>query len=136
MAGIDRNTGKLLAGWPHVVQSLHVLFTTSFGSRVMRRYFGSQVPQLLGNNLVPSTITRFLAAVITAIELWEPRFRVVKVDIDATRNTPESLRLGRLAMTVRGEYRPRALEGDFTPARGEYFLTVGLSGGSIEVQAT
>lgn len=132
MAGINRRTGKLLIGWPHVVQSLVVLFTTSFGTRVMRRYFGSDVPRLLGQNITKRTILLFMSAVIVAIELWEPRFRVSKVDVDDD-NTPESLRKGNLKMTVRGVYYPRGQFGDFTPAPGEYTLTIanGGTGGII-----
>ena len=133
MAGINRETGKWLSGWLHVVQSLGVLFTTTYGQRVMRRYFGSQVPGLLGENLTSATVLKFISAVVVAIELWEPRFRVSKVDVDPDANTPERLRQGFLAMSVRGVYRPRALSGDFTPARGEYVLSVGLAGSTIKV---
>jgi len=113
MAGLNRDTGKLLDGWPHVVQSLMVIFTTGFGTRVMRRWFGSSVPQLLGESIVPSTVVRFYGAVATAIELWEPRFRVTKVTPLAA--APEATRGGLLGLRIDGEYRPRGHLGDFTP---------------------
>jgi phage baseplate assembly protein W len=34
MAGIDRATGRLLDGWPHVVQSIVVIITTTYGERM------------------------------------------------------------------------------------------------------
>lgn len=117
MAGIDRFTGKVIDGWPHVVQSIQVIFTTRFGERVMRTWFGSEVPQLLGRNMVPSTVVAFFSAIVTAIELWEPRFRIVKI-------TPLSVdRQGHLALRIDGEYRPRGHLGDPTPAAGDYSLT-------------
>lgn len=126
MAGIDRNTGKLLAGWPHVVQSLMVLFTTHFGVRIMRRYFGSNVPPLLGENMTRITILRFTAAVMAAIDVWEPRFGITKVDMpsSAAGNSPEKVRQGQLQFTLRGVYRPRGHLGDFTPAQGEHALVI------------
>lgn len=133
MAGINRATGKLLDGWPHVVQSLQVLFTTSYGQRVMRRYFGSDVPRLLGENITRATVLRFCSAVVVAIDLWEPRFRVTKIDFDRALDTPETLRAGRLAMTLRGVYRPRGHLGDVTPDRGTHALIVGLGSEGIEV---
>lgn len=133
MAGINRDTGKMLSGWPHLVQSLGVLFTTHIGARLMRRHFGAESPDLLGENLVPATILRFAGTIIVAVELWEPRFRVRKIDISRDANTPEKLRLGRVSMAIRGEYRPRGHLGDPTPARGDYTLTVGIGSGGFEV---
>ena len=108
--GIDRRTGKMLTGWDHVKQSLDVIFTTSFGERVMREYFGSLVPNLLGRNITPEEIVPYFSAVVSAIEQWEPRFRVTKiVPLEVTRG-------GLFKFAIDGVYRPRALQGDFTAA--------------------
>lgn len=124
--GIDMRTGRPLSGWPHVAQSIEVILTTRIGDRVMRRVFGSLVPRLLGEPLSSPTIVRFFAAVIAAIDLWEPRFRVRAIDVvDAA---PESLRGGRLALRIRGEYRPRGHLGDPTPDWQERSLTIGGDG--------
>ena len=112
--GLNRETGKLLGGWPHVVQSLRVIFTTRIGSLVMCRLFGSAVPGLLGKNLEPSTIARFYAAIIIAVELWEPRFRVRRIIYPRDQNSEEKLRQGQFGFKLEGDYRPRALQGDFT----------------------
>lgn len=109
--GIDRRTGQVLSGFAHVEQSLEVIFSTRIGDRVMRRLFGSEVPALLGRNLVPSTLLRFQAAVIVAIELWEPRFAIRKV---LWQGAPEPARLGRIGLHLVGEYRPRGHLGDRT----------------------
>jgi phage baseplate assembly protein W len=92
-----------------------VIFTTRIGERVMRRNFGSDVPGLLGRPLAPSTLLRFWTAIIIAVELWEPRFRVIQIVYPDNANTPEAARTGGLALQVTGQYRPNALHGDFTP---------------------
>lgn len=127
MAGVNRDTGKLLDGWPHVVQSIGVLLSTHYSTRVMRRYFGSNVPKLLGENLTPRTILRFRIAVAIALDLWEPRFRLLTIVPTETGNSPENLRLGRLSLMAPGIYMPRGHLGDFTPA-GSYTLTIASGG--------
>ena len=125
--GMDRRTGAALSGWPHVAQSIEVILTTRIGERMFRRVFGSQVPKLLGEPLTNPTIVRFFAAVIAAIELWEPRFRVRSIDV-IDGNSAERLRAGRLALKIRGEYRPRGHLGDPTPDWQERSLTIGDDG--------
>lgn len=106
---IDAGSGADVAGWPHVLQSLEEIFKTRFAERVMREWFGSMVPAFLGENMNVQTIVPFFSAIASAIEQWEPRYRV-------TRVVPETVgRDGRLRVLIEGEYRPRALLGDFTP---------------------
>ena len=117
MAGLDRQTGRLIDGWPHVVQSIMVIFTTGFGERMLRRWFGSSVPQLLGNSLTETTVVSFFAAIVTSLEVRErdtglprePRFRITKI-------TPLKVdRSGNLSIQISGIYMPRGHLGDFTP---------------------
>lgn len=115
MAGLDRRTGRPLGGFAHVIQSLEVIFTTRIGSRVMRRFFGSEIPGLLGKNIVPSTFLKFATAVHVAIELWEPRFHLVQVTFPRDTNGPENVRRGRIGIALYGQYRPRGHLGDPTP---------------------
>jgi hypothetical protein len=106
--GLDAATGHVLQGWPHVVQSLQDIFTTRFGTRIMREWYGSFVPNLLGRNITPNEVTPWFAAVTSAIEQWEPRYRVTRIQIvQVTRD-------GQLHFFLEGEYRPRATYGDFT----------------------
>lgn len=106
--GLNAATGGVLQGWPHVVQSLQDIFTTRFGSRVMREWYGSFVPHLMGRTISPNEVTPFFAAVTSAIEQWEPRYRITRIQVvDITRD-------GQLHVFLEGEYRPRATLGDFT----------------------
>lgn len=123
---IDAATGADIAGWPHVIQSLGQIFATGFGDRIMREWFGSAVPRVLGENLNTQTMLPFFAAITSAIEQWEPRFRVVQI-------IPESVgRDGRLQITIKGEYRPRALLGDFA-SEGARRVVITGGAGTLEV---
>jgi len=124
---IDIGTGANIGGWPHVQQCIADFFSTPFGARVMREWYGSAVPRFLGENLNTQTIVPFFSAVASAIEQWEPRYRI-------TRIVPQSVdRGGRLVVTIEGEYRPRALLGDFTVAGAKRMTVTGASG-AIQVQ--
>ena len=119
-AGVNRRTGRVLTGLAHVRQSLHVIFTTQIGARVMRRTFGSAVPSLLGKaNLTPQVLLNFYVAVAIAVELWEPRFRVRQVGYPGADNSADRLQQGQFGVQISGDYRPNALEGDFTVASSE-----------------
>jgi phage baseplate assembly protein W len=102
------------------------IFATGFGDRIMREWFGSAVPRVLGENLNTQTMLPFFAAITSAIEQWEPRFRVVQI-------IPESVgRDGRLQITIKGAYRPRALLGDFA-SEGARRVVITGGAGTLEV---
>ena len=84
------------------------------GSRVMRREFGGGIAELLGRLMTPALFAAWRQLVATAIDLWEPRFRVRKVMLDGST---EALRLGSAHMTIEAEFRPRGHLGDFTVER-------------------
>jgi phage baseplate assembly protein W len=105
---IDAETGANIEGWAHVLQSLEEIFTTSFGERAMREWFGSMVPAFLGENMNTTTIVAFFSAVASAIDQWEPRYKITQI-------APLSVgRDGRFEAEIQGHYRPRALLGDLT----------------------
>lgn len=106
--GFDARSGLVLTGWDHVLQSLSDIFTTGFGERIIREWYGSFVPHLLGRLITPEEVTPFFVAITSAIEQWEPRYRVSEIKVlKATRE-------GALHFYIDGEYRPRAMFGDFT----------------------
>lgn len=121
MAGIDAVTGRPLSGWPHVVQSVGILLTTRLGDRAMRRYVGSVTTALLGRNINRTNMLRLLQSIAVAIDLFEPRFGVLRV-------TPVALeRSGHVSIVIEGEYRPRGHLGDPRP-EGTRRITLGATG--------
>ncbi len=127
--GLDETTGAVLQGWPHVVQSLQNVFTTRFGSRIMREFYGSFVPDMLGSNMNSAELTRYLAAITSAIEQWEPRFRVARIFFS------EPNRNGSILLTIQGEYLPRAMFGDQSADGGArtVFVNYSADGGAVAV---
>jgi len=124
-AGMDRETGRLIDGWPHVAQSLGDIFTTRFGERVMRRYYGSLVPELLGENMVPETFLRFYSALGAAL-VQEPRVALTRVEpLSVSRD-------GRARFRIEFEWRPRGHLGDFTPA-GAKRVTAEPNGAVLQI---
>src|SRR5262245_7719873 len=125
--GIHRKTGKVLVGWDHVRQSIEIIFATPFHTRILRRYVGSFVPHILGESAVERIIARFYWAIASAIDLWEPCYRIKRVRFqgfaiqDAYPSTmvqttgAELLRLGHVIFRNEGVYMPRGHLGDFTP---------------------
>ncbi|OCC05258.1 hypothetical protein BA190_10165 [Labrys sp. WJW] len=112
--GIDRRTGKVLRDFDHVRQSLEVIFTTVIGARVMRRGFGYLGLGLLGRKFTPSTVLKFCAAMIMAVDLWEPRYRVSRISFPRPQNNVDDARKGQVSIVIEGFYRPRGHLGDFT----------------------
>ncbi len=113
--GIDANTGKLLVGWPHVVQSIGKLLTTSIGSRVERRDFGSLIPSMIDRPQNQDAIVNFIMATAEALEprlvrgRWygEPRFHLTRAQIGA--DVPATVTL-----LLSGDYIPNGHKGDFS----------------------
>jgi phage baseplate assembly protein W len=137
--GIDNRTGKMLIGWPHVAMCIARLFTCRFHERVLRRWLGSLVPHLLGENATRNNILRYFSAIATAIDLWEPCFRVAYVNvcdlqgnIQDTATIANRLRVGQIAFRVRGYYMPRGHLGDFTVESVRDIYFVGTGTGVIE----
>lgn len=126
--GINAHSGATLIGWEHVLQSLRDMFLTRFGSRLMREWYGSFVPEALGRNITQAEMLPVIASITSAIEQWEPRFLVFDVKVDGS-----SARGGALVITIRGRYRPRALLGDMT-IEGDRILTVDMASEGMGVR--
>lgn len=117
MAGINRFTGKMLDGWAHVAQSIGVLITTALQSRVMRRDVGSGLPRLVDAPMSPATLIEFYAATAGAVRKYEPRFRIVRMNVARLEDgTPDiaGVAAGRLGLFADGIYFPRGHLGDFS----------------------
>lgn len=117
MSGLNRHTGKELGGWQHLQQSLVDLFTTPIGTRVMRRDYGSAVPDLIDRPQGLDMVLEVTLAMGEALEKWEPRFRLSRVAIEQA--SPD----GSMTIFVKGDYFPRGHLGDFTIFENDRELT-------------
>lgn len=120
-AGLSRLTGALLTDWGHVAQSIAVILTTPIGSRVMRREFGSEIPNLIDRPMTDRVIIAIYAATANALARWEPRFKLTSCQV------VQAAEDGALSLALTGTYLPRGHLGDFTPAN-RFDTTVSLGG--------
>ena len=81
MIGVNRLDGRALAGNAHLAQSINDILSTPIGSRVMRRDYGSMLPDLLARPANPITRQLVFAATAVAIGRWEPRLKIRRVGI-------------------------------------------------------
>lgn len=132
--GMDRSTFGIKIGWDHTEQSVNTILVTRFHERPGRRWVGSFVPHLLGKSGTMRTIARFWWAILSAIHLQEPNYRIIRVyatqgdkegEVLRRLTTVEDFRLGTIAFQSEGQHRPRAHLGDPTP---EAQRGAGLSG--------
>ncbi len=103
---MNRWTGEPITGWEAVLQSIAVILTTPIGSRVMRRDFGSELPDLIDRPMTSRVVLAVYAATADALARWEPRFRLTGVQIG------EASAQGRLTLHLRGEYDGDVVGGE------------------------
>jgi phage baseplate assembly protein W len=96
--GMSKADGTALAGFEHVRQSVWDILTTPVGSRVMRRDYGSRVPELIDKPMTPPVIIDVFVAAAEAIIRWEPRFRPTQMSVE-TANAA-----GQLGLSIRGRW--------------------------------
>lgn len=101
--GMSNASGGALDGIWHLRQSVVDILTTPIGARVMRRDYGSELASLIDENLTQLTIARIYAATVDALDKWEPRLRIDRVQIDAST---DDLEQGQISLTIYGQYLP------------------------------
>lgn len=84
MIGMDAATGRTISGVDHLRQSMADILNTPLGTRVMRRNYGSLLPDLIDQPLTGPNILRLYAATAFALMNWEPRVRVTGLHLDIT----------------------------------------------------
>lgn len=99
MQGLSATSGARLSGIGHLAQSIRDILSTPIGTRVMRRDYGSRLPELLDAPLNEATLMDVRVATVEALRRWEPRLSVTRVDVDAGGS-------GVLAISIAGDYRP------------------------------
>lgn len=81
MSGMNAATGRRLAGLAHIMQSIAKILTTRIGTRLARRAFGSELPDLIDAPHNNATRLRVYAATATALMRHEPRVKVTRVTL-------------------------------------------------------
>jgi phage baseplate assembly protein W len=92
---MNAQTGRAIDGLEDLRQSVHTILTTPLGSRVMRRDFGSLLPELIDQPLNDATLLRAYSAAIIALLVFEPRLRVNRINKAVSTTEP-----GRATFTL------------------------------------
>jgi phage baseplate assembly protein W len=79
--GLNATTGQPIADLDHIRQSIGTILSTPLGTRVMRRAFGSLVPDLIDKPLNGKTRMQVMAATVMAISTWEPRVDLSSIQL-------------------------------------------------------
>lgn len=103
MPGMNDHNGTAIDGMAHIHQSVADILTTPIGTRVMRRDYGSLIPELIDQPLTDANFLRLYAATVIAITRWEPRIRVERVRHHLNTGQPGRAELTIDALTVWGE---------------------------------
>ena len=93
MMGMNAATGGNLAGLPHIRQSIADIISTPIGSRLQRRRYGSEVPELIDQPMNGVTRLRLYAATAHAVAMWEPRISLTGVQLTRDADGAYSLLL-------------------------------------------
>ncbi|MDJ0827760.1 MAG: GPW/gp25 family protein [Rhodobacter sp.] len=97
MTGLSRHTARPLSDLDaHLAQSIDDILTTPVGSRVMRRDYGSDLHELIDAPLNGETVVDLYMATAVALEKWEPRLQLNRVQVAAAEP-------GRIALDLEGE---------------------------------
>lgn len=105
MIGMAQHTGRKVEGDAHLVQSIGDILSTPIGSRVMRRDYGSDLPNIIDQPLNGETLIDVYLATAEALHLWEPRIKVERVQI--TKASPGA---AEIELTFDGETQPVTIE--------------------------
>ncbi len=81
MQGMSAADGRALDGAAHIKQSITDVLTTRIGTRVMRRDYGSRLPELVDNPYSEMLIADLFAETVIALDKWEPRVSIDQVSV-------------------------------------------------------
>ncbi len=81
---INRATGKNITRNEHIQQSILDILTTRLGTRVMRREYGSLLPDLVDKPSNDETLMQMMSATVIALAIWEPRITATYVNFSET----------------------------------------------------
>ena len=76
---MNRETGAAIDELDHIAQCMTDILTTRIGTRVMRREYGSLLPELVDHPFNDATRLRVYAGTVMALMRWETRISLSRV---------------------------------------------------------
>lgn len=90
---ISRHDGQVMSHIDQIRQSITDILTTPIGSRVMRRDYGSLLPELIDRPIDDVLILQCYSAIYSAILSWENRVIIEAINISQVRQGTLEVRL-------------------------------------------
>lgn len=81
MRGIDRVTGQPIEGRAYLRQRIADVLTTPIGAHVMRRDYGSRVPELVDMAVNSANVLLLYGVVAQALQTWVGGFRLTRLQL-------------------------------------------------------
>jgi phage baseplate assembly protein W len=106
MTGMSRDTGARIDFDTHLSQSIMDILLTPIGTRVMRRSYGSEILALIDAPINGTTLVDLFMGVAEALDRWEPRFVLARVQVLAA--SP-----GRVTLALEGRVLGRPAPASF-----------------------
>lgn len=91
--GMNPQGTGTLSDADHVWQSVSDILQTPIGSRVMRRTYGSLIPDLIDNPQNAVLRMQLMSAIVIALATWETRIVLSEVDVVFSETAAVSARL-------------------------------------------
>ncbi|MDD3676888.1 GPW/gp25 family protein [Thauera propionica] len=115
---MNAHTGQPLSGLDHLRQSIIDILSTPLNTRVMRRDYGSRLPELIDQPITPRLAMELYAATAEALVRWEPRFKLSRVRLTDAR-------AGLVELTLEGAVRLQGFDEQRVTLSG---LSIGNGG--------
>ncbi|RLM23689.1 baseplate assembly protein [Brenneria alni] len=110
--GMNPSGTGTLTDSDHLWQSVRDILTTPIGSRVMRRDYGSIVPDLIDAPQNEVTRMQLMSAAVIALTRWEPRIALDTVDITYSASGQVEARLhGLITETMESDSGTVTIKG-------------------------
>ena len=90
---ISRETGSKIPYLDQIRQSIQDILTTPIGSRVMRRDYGSLLPDLIDRPIDDVLVLQCYSAIYTALLQWEDRLIIEYISIEQIAHGVLDIRL-------------------------------------------
>lgn len=91
--GMNPEGTGTLSDADHVWQSVSDILQTPIGSRLMRRTYGSLIPDLIDNPQNAVLRMQLMSAIVIALATWETRIVLSEVDVVFSETAAVSARL-------------------------------------------
>ena len=111
MIAMNASTGSSISLLDHIRQSVRDILMTPLGTRIYRRAYGSEIPELIDQPLNGVTVMRIYAAVAYRLTLWEPRISLSSVNLNRDASGAVSVVLQGVTNGTAVEFSVQVREG-------------------------